>query len=314
MYLFDSPYRNMQLPTLALFSAMSVLVAAAAAAADITTDNGAQASYSDGRHSRVDSSLAMEVLDIDSQIFPAEEISADSQIVASEPEGPLRPFNELMFSINISIDKYLLRPIAQTWAKLAPNLLRQTLDNFFHNLELPYAISNQVLQGRFDDAGHNTARFVFNSTIGMAGVVDVGSAMLNLPEGKDADLGQSLAFWGVPQGPYLMLPFAGPVTLRNVPDLLTSAAFDPLNYNIVGTGARIGITVTEVVNKRSYLIGFDKMLYDSINPYVLSRDLYLQARAKFIAEAVPATKSDSKTLDKIQDDESFFDSIEQEQL
>ena len=313
MYLLDSPYRNMQLPTLALFSAMSVLVASAAAATGISTANGAQASYSDGKHSPVDSSLAMEVLDIDSQIFPAEEMPADVKAIASEPEGPLRPFNELMFSINISVDRYLLRPIAKTWATLAPNLLRQAIDNFFGNLELPYTISNQVLQGRFDDAGHNTARFVFNSTMGMAGAIDVGSAMLNLPEGKDADLGQSLAFWGVPRGPYIMLPFAGPVTLRNIPNLAASAAFDPLNYNIVDTGARIAITATEVVNKRSYLIGIDKILYDSINPYVLSRDLYLQARAKFIAEAVPATKSDGKSLDKVQDDEGFFDSIEQEQ-
>ena len=219
----------------------------------------------------------------------------------------LERYNRKMFAINVSLDEYLLRPIAVLWNKFVPEAARSSVRNFFSNLETPSIVFNQLLQARFDEAAHNTSRFIFNSTMGIAGLVDAGSSFLNLKPTKGADLGQTMALWGVPSGPIVMLPGLGPSTTRNLPNLVTKTALNPLNYQWVDSTYRVPAAVVDILSARGDFIGADLLIYESPDPYRAAFDLYMQSRTRLVNQATGANGDVGASNEY---DEDFFDSLE----
>ena len=139
---------------------------------------------------------------------------------------PLEDRNRSIYAFNENLDEAIIEPAADGYAYIIPNFLQKGLNNFFDNINYPITIINQVLQGNIEKSLQDTLRFSVNTSIGIFGFFDPASSM-GLPE-HDEDFGQTLAVWGVKEGPYLMLPFFGPKTLRSLTGDLTDVFFNPL--------------------------------------------------------------------------------------
>lgn len=132
----------------------------------------------------------------------------------AEEADKLEGINRKVFYVNERLDHYVLRPVAVTYTKVIPDPLERGVDNFFSNLGEIGNVVNDVLQGKFKQAGLDSSRFLINTTIGVAGLFDV-AARAGIEKNEGEDFGQTLAVWGVGEGPYLMLPLIGPSTLRD---------------------------------------------------------------------------------------------------
>ena len=139
---------------------------------------------------------------------------------------PLESRNRSIYAFNENLDEAILEPAADGYDYITPNFLQKGFNNFFDNINYPVTIINQVLQGNIGDSLQDTLRFTINSSIGLLGLFDPASSM-GLPE-HDEDFGQTLAVWGVKEGPYLMLPFLGPKTVRSLAGDLADILFNPL--------------------------------------------------------------------------------------
>lgn len=201
---------------------------------------------------------------------------------------PLERFNRAMFAFNDTLDVYALEPVARGWRKIAPEVVHRGFTNFFANLRSPIVVANDLLQGKFFEAANNLGRFFVNSTIGIGGLFDVtaGDGM----ERNDEDFGQTFGVWGVPAGPYLVLPILGPSTLRDTiastPDYYF--AIWPDRVKIVEyTGERL----VEAIQWRSTVLEeAEDAKASSLDYYTFVRNLYLQRRASLLrdGEAAPA--------------------------
>lgn len=133
---------------------------------------------------------------------------------ATAQTDPLEPANRVVFAFNTALDKVLIKPAAQVYRGAAPQPVEEALSRFFSNLNEPWTAINQTLQGDFAGAGNDLARFAINSTVGVAGFFDIASDM-NLPKNRSS-VDQTLAVWGVPRGPYVVLPMLGPSSARGI--------------------------------------------------------------------------------------------------
>ncbi|MCX7629525.1 MAG: VacJ family lipoprotein [Geminicoccaceae bacterium] len=204
---------------------------------------------------------------------------------AEEVHDPLEPINRTIYGLNELFDVMLLGPVAQTYGEL-PRPLRTGVRNVLDNLRSPVTFVNDLLQGEFDRAGVTFARMFINSTIGIFGLFDLASEFGYPPH--EEDFGQTLAVWGVGEGPFLMLPLLGPSTVRDAAGFVVDrAAFDPL--------ARLGDTdigavraIGETIDTRHRL---DPVIRDlrrnSLDPYAAVRSAYLQRRAAEIRNRRP---------------------------
>jgi phospholipid-binding lipoprotein MlaA len=206
---------------------------------------------------------------------------------ANGDADPLEPGNRVFYSINDTLDKALLQPVAEVYAEYTPELARTGITNFFDNLAYLNVVLNSFLQGKFDQGLSDATRFIFNSTIGLAGLVDVGTH-IGLPAHKE-DFGQTLAVWGLGQGSYLYIPVQGPNTTRDVTDLASSALTNPITYM---TGAILfPLTAINVINKRANLLEATRIRDEAaVDPYVFTREAYLQQREYLIYDGNPPTK------------------------
>lgn len=193
---------------------------------------------------------------------------------------PFEGFNRAVFAFNEGVDRALLEPLARGYRAATPKVLRTGVSNALHNLRSPVIFANDVLQGNPARAGTTAARFVLNSTLGVAGLLDVGARM-GL-ERHDEDFGQTMAVWGIGPGPYLVLPLLGPSTLRDALGRPVDGAFDALTY-VEGHDIdeiRGGRVAVQVVSTREELIEpVDTLRRTSIDPYVSLRSLYAVTRA-----------------------------------
>lgn len=147
---------------------------------------------------------------------------------ADEPVAdPWEPFNRSMFAVHETLDKAVLEPVARGYVAVTPAPMREGVGNVLDNLKAPVVLANDVLQFKPDRALTTTGRFLINSTLGIAGIFDVASVM-GL-EKHDEDFGQTLATWGVGEGPYLFIPVLGPSNLRDGFGRVADGAIDPLN-------------------------------------------------------------------------------------
>ena len=193
----------------------------------------------------------------------------------NDPMDPLEDRNRSIYAFNENLDEAIIEPAADGYAYIIPNFLQKGLNNFFDNINYPITIINQVLQGNIEKSLQDTLRFSVNTSIGIFGLFDPASSM-GLPE-HDEDFGQTLAVWGVKEGPYLMLPFIGPKTLRSLTGDLTDVLFNPL-LNIDDTNLKIKTNLINILQDRSDLSGLEEELDNSFDPYQYIKDSYIQNR------------------------------------
>jgi phospholipid-binding lipoprotein MlaA len=194
---------------------------------------------------------------------------------------PIEPFNRGMFWFNDKLYFYLLKPVARGWRWLIPHPGQVALANVFSNLATPVRMVNAGLQGKFGDAGNELNRFAINTTIGIGGMFDTAKAHFDIKK-KDEDTGQTLGYYGVGPGPYLVLPFFGPSNARDGIGLLADSRMDIVYYLWEDQDYWAAI-ILEVINKTA----LDKDTYegikkDALDPYLFVRDAYAQYRQNLV--------------------------------
>jgi phospholipid-binding lipoprotein MlaA len=199
-------------------------------------------------------------------------------------DDPLEPFNELMFRFNREVlDRFLLKPAATAWDFLFPDPVQRGIHNVFDNLAVVRRLVNNLLQAKMVGAGKELARFSINSTIGVVGFFDVAKDGFGI-EQSDEDTGQTFGVWGMGPGPYLVLPFLPPLTIRDGVGYAFDAAMTPYVY-FIPWYANLGMTATNTVNERSLnLDRFERVAETTVDLYGAVRNAYLQRRAAAIRQ------------------------------
>ncbi|MEM7460179.1 MAG: VacJ family lipoprotein [Pseudomonadota bacterium] len=191
---------------------------------------------------------------------------------------PLEGWNRQVYAFNDGVDRAVLEPVAKGYRAVTNEPVRGGVSNFLSNLNQPVVFANTVLQGKPLASLDTATRFFVNSTVGVAGIFDVATA-LEVPRHRE-DFGQTLGVWGVPNGPYIVLPFLGSSNLRDTVGFGVDNAFDPLNYTQFegDTAFRATRQVVNVVSVRENLIEAVEILRDQPEPYVALRRNYTQQR------------------------------------
>jgi phospholipid-binding lipoprotein MlaA len=195
---------------------------------------------------------------------------------------PLAPFNEKMFWFNLKLDHYVLHPVAQGYAVVAPTPVRESVGHFFDNVNFIPRFANNLFQLRFVQAASEVGRFGVNTTLGVGGLFDVADSWFGMKQNND-DFGLTLGHYGVPPGAYIVWPFIGPSTVRDTVGFAADSAMWPLPYFVpwyvsLPTGA--GKAVVEAVNYRSlHLNLFEDVDRYAIDLYGAVQDGYMQRRA-----------------------------------
>ena len=202
---------------------------------------------------------------------PADEFSS-----AEEPEDrdPWEGFNRAMFRFNDTADRWFLKPAAVSYRQVTPIFMQTGISNFFSNLHEINNILNDVLQWKWGQAGNDTGRFLVNSTVGLVGLFDVAQHM-GLERSDGEDFGQTLAVWGMSSGPYLVVPFLGPSTVRDAPAEVVEWYTNPLSY-LDDNAVENTLKAVDLIQVRASLLQAEALLQG--DRYVLMRDAYLQRR------------------------------------
>ena len=199
-------------------------------------------------------------------------------------DDPWEPFNAKMFALNHRADIYLLRPAAKAYNAVIPPDVQDALSNVFYNAGFVSRLLNNVLQGKFREAGGETQRLLLNSTLGVGGLFDVATHMFGMEAPPREDTGQTMAVYGVPSGPYLVLPMMPPLTVRDAVGFVSDGFLDPVNY-VAPFFVNIGVNAAERVNARSRnLETIEQLTAASVDLYGAARAAYLDRRAKDILE------------------------------
>lgn len=193
------------------------------------------------------------------------------------------PTNRVIFYINRCIDTAILKPAAHGY-RILPQSMRDSVRNILTNWSEPLVFIHDMLQGEFEHAGSTMARFITNTTIGFIGVGDIASASLDIPH-HDEDMGQTLAVWGMSEGPYVMLPLLGPSSVRDALGRLVDFFLDPVSLVVtIPTAANASKMSVEGIDWRErYLDVLDDLERTSLDYYVSLRTLYRQRRAEKIS-------------------------------
>lgn len=208
----------------------------------------------------------------------------------ADARDPLEPLNRSIYQFNEGVDRVVLKPVATAYVDVTPGPVRAGVGNFFGNLRDAWSAVNAALQARPREAAENGMRFGLNSTLGLVGLLDVASEM-GL-ERTTLDFGQTLGRWGVPDGPYLMLPLLGPSTLRDTVALPVDAQGDALG-SVGHMPTRNEMQLLRLVDKRAGLLRAGEMLQDAaLDPYSFVRDSYLQRRQSQIGRQPPEERYD----------------------
>ena len=211
-------------------------------------------------------------------------LEADSSAGEDFEDDPFERFNEKMFWFNREVlDRFVLKPIATGWDFLLPDPVQRGVHNFFDNLAVVRRVVNNTLQLKFNGAATELARFGINSTIGVVGFFDVAKDGFGI-EQRDEDTGQTFGVWGAGPGPFLVLPFLPPLTIRDGIGYAFDAAMTPYTYFIPWWGTLAG-TLTYTVNERSLnLDRFERVAESTVDLYGAVRNAYLQRRAAAIKQ------------------------------
>jgi len=202
-----------------------------------------------------------------------------------DPRDPLEPLNRGIYKFNDVVDKAVLKPVATGYKEVMPDPVRTAVGNFFSNLDDVLVLLNDLLQIKLDQAASDLSRLVWNTTIGIAGLIDVATPM-DLPKHNE-DFGQTLGYWGVGNGPYLVLPFLGPSTLRDTVGTVVDVHFDPVPQHTPVPERNSAIAVHSV-DTRARLLDSEEILDEAaLDRYVFLRDAYLQRRRGLVYDGNP---------------------------
>lgn len=214
----------------------------------------------------------------------AQALSRDEEAFDDEVAeyDPWERFNRTMFNFNQRLDRHVLKPVAKVWNFVVPDLAQQSLANAFDNITMPRRLINSLLQLKIEGAGRELARFFLNISMGVGGFFDVATE-LGVPR-SDEDTGQTLGYYGVAPGPYLVLPFLPPLTVRDGFGFAADGAMQPISY-VAPFAATVGMRGGQVINDRSLNLEtfeeFEQMTFDL---YSAVRNAYLQRRQRMIQE------------------------------
>lgn len=201
-------------------------------------------------------------------------------------KDPFEPFNRVMYSFNETLDDAIVAPAARAYKTAVPELFRQMLGNFVDNFSDLWTALNNLLQGKPGNAVSDLGRFVINTTIGFGGLADVATE-IGLERNRE-DFGQTLGRWGVPTGPYLVLPIFGPSNLRDAPGLAVDSFGDPYLGFAHETGRRNVAWGVRALDTRAGLLGATDVLEDAaLDKYSFVRDAYLKRRRNLVYDGDP---------------------------
>ena len=205
---------------------------------------------------------------------------------------PFESMNRAVFTFNENADEYVIKPVAEAYQFVLPDFVRTGVTNFFSNIGDVFVAANNLLQGKPADAANDIGRFLVNSTIGILGLFDVATEA-GLEKNKE-DFGQTLGAWGVPSGPYVVLPLFGPSSVRDTAGLALDIKTDfILNSNQLNHDQKVGSTVLRVVNQRANLLDASQLLEDAaFDKYSFLRDSYLQRRRNQVYDGNPPLSAD----------------------
>lgn len=214
---------------------------------------------------------------------------------------PIEPTNRIFFDINETLDKHLMKPIAETYVEMTPAIVRTSVTNFFDNLTYLNVILNDFLQGKFDQGLTDMLRFTYNSIFGIAGLFDVSTGA-GMPA-NDEDFGQTLAVWGFDQGSYLYIPLMGPNTVRDVTDKVPSTLLNPFFY--ITSTIMFPIGALDAINTRANLLEASNLRDEAaIDPYAFTREAHLQQREFLIYDGNPPVTGYDDIFSEADDEES----------
>lgn len=197
------------------------------------------------------------------------------------PQDPWERANRTVYKFNDVLDRKVAKPVARTYVRFIPSPIRTGVSNFFVNLNMTTVMVNDALQGKFGAAANDLGRFLLNSTVGVAGLLDPAT-----PAGlakNDEDFGQTLGKWGVHPGPFIELPFFGPSDLRDAPARVVNTYTTALPY-IAYAPLEWGLYGLQIIDTRASLLSLDSALQGVYDPYAFIRDAYLQRRAYLVSD------------------------------
>ncbi len=226
--------------------------------------------------------------------------TTESSVKVNEVD-PYEEINRPVYRFNTGVDSYVAKPMADAYTYITPTFMQTGVSNFFNNLQDINVIVNDVLQAKFEQGAQDFGRLALNTTLGFMGLIDVASdAGL---ERHNEDFGQTLAVWGVPQGSYLVLPFVGPATFREIPGYVVDSATNPANY----MGISLPLAGINLLNTRAKAEGSLKFINEAaMDPYVFTREAFLQWRRYEASDGKIDTSKEMEDLenDLLADDKS----------
>ena len=191
------------------------------------------------------------------------------------PRDPWQRVNRGTFKFNDALDRAIVKPVARTYVRVTPQVIRTGITNFFNNVTYPDVIVNALLQGQVKPFARDTGRFVVNTTIGIGGLLDPATPMGLTLEARD--FGQTFGKWGAPSGPYLVIPFLGPSDVRDALGRVPDEFADPRHY-IRNQYWDYGLLLLNDVKVRADLLPLTDMAEKTFDPYAFERNAYLQHR------------------------------------
>lgn len=212
----------------------------------------------------------------------------------ADPRDPLESYNRAAYDFNDGFDRYLLKPVAEGYDTITPQPIQRGVNNFFSNLDDIIVIVNDLLQLKPLQFASDSGRFIVNSTLGLAGFIDWASDM-NMPKHEE-DFGQTLGYWGMPSGPYFIIPFLGPSSIRDGTGLLVDGQISPIWQELESgfpveardTTAAISLRVIKGIDVRASLLKAENILNEAaLDRYVFIREAYLQRRENLVYDGNP---------------------------
>jgi phospholipid-binding lipoprotein MlaA len=221
-----------------------------------------------------------------------------SDAEGSSVADPWEPFNRKIFAFNDVLDRYALEPVGRGWAFVMPEFVRESLARVYRNIRTPVNMVNNLLQGQPKQAGVDLARFLMNTTVGLAGLMDPAQA-IGL-EGDREDFGQTFGVWGIPSGPYLVLPVFGPSSPRDTVGLAADSAAFAASY-FIPFWASIAISSMDFVNRYSLIVE------DIAEEREAAFDWYAAVRNAYVSRRERLVNDEAEVAEEDEDDLYYFD-------
>jgi phospholipid-binding lipoprotein MlaA len=229
-------------------------------------------------------------------VFTSVLLGACASGPTADPRDPIEPFNRGVFKFNDTVDRAVVKPVATAYRDVMPSPVRTGVNNFFNNLQDVWSAVNSGLQLKGEAAGNNMVRFGVNTVFGLCGVLDIASEMRI--ERHSEDFGQTLGYWGVKPGPYLILPLLGPSTVRDTAALPVDAQGNLLS-GVSDVPARNSASALSLLDRRSRLLGASDMLDQvALDPYTFTRDAFLQGRRSAVYDGNPPDEAEPQPMEE----------------